>query len=65
MLPLQELGTTLATCGKGISWLSSKARGFNQVSPRFDDWVFTLLATKLFGGETPSLEACAVSSLAM
>ena len=50
MLPLQELGTTLATCAEGKSWLSSKARGFNPVSLAFDDWVFTLLAIYLFGG---------------
>ena len=65
VLPLQELGTTLVTCGKGKNWLSSKAHGFNLVSPGFDDWVFTLLATELFGGETPILEACPVSPLVM
>ena len=32
VLSLQELETTLATCGEGKSWLSSKARGFNPVS---------------------------------
>ena len=42
-----------------------KCRGSNSVSLGFDDWDFTLLAIELFGGETPSLEACLVSSLAM
>ena len=39
--------------------------GSNSVSLGFDDWVFTLLSTELFGGETSSLEACPVSLLAM
>ena len=41
-----------------------KCHGYNLVSLGFDNWVFTLLVTELFGGETMSLEACPVSPLA-